>query len=305
MAFSELIALYLFLGGTAAGAFAVMSVLDLHASAALSRHAHPFSAHRGSAPSQTFAHHVSKLVYAASFFMLLVGLLCLLADLGKPQAFYFLFLYPTVSFMSIGSFALALLLICVAMAFAFTWLDLGSFWEKAARVAKVAGVVLSAVVMLYTGMLLKTVISVPVWQSWWLPVLFLFSALSCGCAVVIAAGLLSAGFKGASTALRRLAAVDAAFIMVETAAVVAYALSVNSFQAHGPLDALLMGDVAWLFWAGFACCGIAAPLVIDGIALIRRRDHSYGVVAMAATLVLIGGLALRFALVGAGVSVAI
>ena len=120
MAFSELIALYLFLGGTAAGAFAVMSVLDLHASAALSRHAHPFSAHRGSAPSQTFAHHVSKLVYAASFFMLLVGLLCLLADLGKPQAFYFLFLYPTASFMSIGSFALALLLICMAMAFAFT-----------------------------------------------------------------------------------------------------------------------------------------------------------------------------------------
>ena len=159
--------------------------------------------------------------------------------------------------------------------------------------------------MLYTGMLLKTVISVPVWQSWWLPVLFLFSALSCGCAVVIVAGLLSAGFKGASTALRRLAAVDAAFIMLETIAIAAYALSVNSFQVHGPLDALLIGDAAWLFWAGFVGCGIAAPLVIDVIALIRRRDHASGVVAMVATLVLIGGLALRFALVGAGVSAAI
>lgn len=305
MAFSELIALYLFLGGTAAGAFAVMAALDLHASVALSRHVHPLSAHRGDIPSQAFAHHVSKLVYAVSFFMLLTGLLCLLADLGKPQAFYFLFLYPTASFMSVGSFALALLSICMAVVFAFAWLDLGGFWEKAAGVARVAGIVLSAVVMLYTGMLLKTVISVPVWQSWWLPVLFLFSALSCGCAVVIAAGLLSAGFKGASTALRRLAALDAAFIMLETVAIAAYALSVNSFQAHGPLDALLIGDAAWLFWAGFVGCGIAAPLVIDVIALIRRRDHASGVVAMAATLVLIGGLALRFALVGAGVSAAI
>ena len=122
MAFSELIALYLFLGGTAAGAFAVMAALDLHASVALSRHVHPLSAHRGDIPSQAFAHHVSKLVYAVSFFMLLTGLLCLLADLGKPQAFYFLFLYPTASFMSVGSFALALLSICMAVVFAFAWL---------------------------------------------------------------------------------------------------------------------------------------------------------------------------------------
>jgi formate-dependent nitrite reductase membrane component NrfD len=305
MAFSELIALYLFLGGTAAGAFAVMSVLDLHASAALSHRLHPLSARRGNVPSRQCAQHVSKLVYGASFAMLLAGLLCLLADLGKPQAFYYLFIYPTASFMSIGSFALALLVLLMAVVLADSVLELGERWRKAARVARVVGIAVALVVMLYTGMLLKTVISVPVWQSWWLPVLFLFSALSCGCAVVIAAGLLSAGFKGASTALRRLAALDAAFIMLETVAIAAYALSVNSFQAHGPLDALLIGDAAWLFWAGFVGCGIAAPLVIDVIALIRRRDHVSGVVAMAATLVLIGGLALRFALVGAGVSAAI
>ena len=305
MAFSELIALYLFLGGTAAGAFAVMSVLDLHASAALSHRLHPLSARRGNVPSRQCAQHVSKLVYGASFAMLLAGLLCLLADLGKPQAFYYLFIYPTASFMSIGSFALALLVLLMAVVLADSVLELGERWRKAARVARVIGIAVALVVMLYTGMLLKTVISVPVWQSWWLPVLFLFSALSCGCAVVIAAGLLSAGFKGASTALRRLAALDAAFIMLEMVAIAAYALSVNSFQAHGPLDALLIGDAAWLFWAGFVGCGIAAPLVIDVIALIRRRDHASGVVAMAATLVLIGGLALRFALVGAGVSAAI
>lgn len=305
MAFSELIALYLFLGGTAAGAFAVMSVLDLHASAALSHRLHPLSARRGNVPSRQCAQHVSKLVYGASFAMLLAGLLCLLADLGKPQAFYYLFIYPTASFMSIGSFALALLVLLMAVVLADSVLELGERWRKAARVSRVIGIAVALVVMLYTGMLLKTVISVPVWQSWLLPVLFLFSALSCGCAVAMLAGALSAGFAGASVALRRLAALDSAFIVLEVVAVVVYALSVNAAQPNRPFDALLVGGQAWLFWAGFVACGIVAPLLIDCATLVRRHEHASGAIAAVATLVLVGGVALRFALVCAGVQTAI
>lgn len=303
MAFSELIALYLFLGGTAAGAFAVMAALDLHVAMVAPHRNSPIRAHSGRILSPAYIHHLSKLVYGASFALLVIGLLCLLADLGKPRVFYYLFLYPTASYMSIGAFALMLLAFCMAIALAFAVLDLGAMWKRVAHVAKACGIVFAIVVMLYTGMLLKTVISVAVWQSWWLPVLFALSALSCGCAVVVLAGTLSSGFTNAVTVVRRLAVADAAVIVLEACVTVAYAVSVNAAQAQNPFDALLLGDQAWLFWAGFIACGIAIPLFIDGMALARRREYATGAAAAVASLVLVGGLALRFALVCAGVSV--
>ena len=306
MVFSGLVALYLFLGGASAGAFAAMSVLDLGRSyRAAFRPARGFAiasgAHR--LRDATLA-RLARVVYPASVGMLAAGLMCLLADLGKPSAFYLLFLYPTASYMSIGSFALVFLAACMAVSLADALLSLGRAWKRAAVCAKAAGIVFSVAVMAYTGLLLKSVISVPIWQSWWLPALFLASALSCGCATVMVACVLSAGWPGIRRVTLRLAVADAAFIVLEAATMAAYAASVAPVAAAS-LHELLFGSQAWLFWAGFAACGIVAPLCIDATALAMRRQHGDFVVAAVSTLVLIGGVSLRFALIGVGIQVAV
>ena len=99
---------------------------------------------------------IARTGYAAAFVLLVAGMLCLLADLGRPEAFYLLFLYPTGSFVSVGTFALTLFGACLVVALAESVLTLGPAWERAALVAKALGAVLAVVVMVYTGCLLYT-----------------------------------------------------------------------------------------------------------------------------------------------------
>ncbi len=46
-------------------------------------------------------------MYGATLCILILGVLCLIADLGRPDAFYYLLLYPTSSLISIGALAVA------------------------------------------------------------------------------------------------------------------------------------------------------------------------------------------------------
>ena len=232
-------------------------------------------------------------------------MLCLLADLGRPEAFYLLFLYPTGSFVSVGTFALTLFGACLVVALAESVLTLGPAWERAALVAKALGAVLAVVVMVYTGLLLKSVVAVDLWQSAWLPVLFLFSALSCGCGVVLLSTCFCVASPSVLAWIRGLAIADAVFIVLEALSAAACAVTVNAASAGRPFDALLAGEQSCVFWLGFVGCGILAPLAIEASALAARRSHRSSVVAVLAVLVLVGGLSLRFVLVNAGVQTAV
>lgn len=306
--FSDLIVLYLFLGGAAAGSFAVLSAIDLYEAlfkGGRERFPRARPARRTRRAYPALQRRVMTTGYAMAFVMLVVGMLCLLADLGRPEEFYLLFLRPTGSFVSIGTFALALLTACVALALAESALVLGPAWRRTSLIAKALGAVAAVAVMVYTGLLLDNVVAVDLWQSWLLPVLFLLSALSCGCAVV----LLSAGFcEGCSGELawvRRLPAVDAGVIVLEAIAALALAATVNAASADRPFDALLTGDQACAFWFGFVGCGILAPLAVEASALFARHGRRPFVFAVMAALVLVGGFSLRSVLVHAGVQTAV
>lgn len=307
MAFGELIVWYLFLGGTAAGSFAVLSVIDLYTAFS---HAGdpcfprmPLGCQRHRLRSTTQG-RIARTGYSIAFVMLVVGMLCLLADLGRPEVFYLLFLYPTSSFVSIGTFALSLFAVCLTIALAESVLTLGPVGEKVSLVAKAFGAALAVVVMIYTGLLLENVVAVSLWRSAWLPVLFLLSALSCGCGVVFLSVCLCENYTGALRWFRGLSLVDAALIVLEVLAVAACAITVNAASADRPFDALLVGEQSCAFWFGFVGCGILAPLAIEVSALVARRTHRSSVIAVMAVLILVGGLSLRFVLVSAGVQTA-
>lgn len=308
MTFGEFVMVYLFLGGTAACSFAVLSATELY------RAFFPMNGQRlsralsgcdGCRARSATQRRITQAGYSVTFAMLVVGMLCLLADLGRPEAFYLLFLYPTASFVSIGTFAITLFATCVTLALAESVLALGPVWQKVALVAKALGAVLSVIVMVYTGMLLEHVVAVSLWRSAWLPILFLLSALSCGCAVVLLCTCWCEGGAGVRAWVHGLALFDAGVILLEAIAAVACAITVNAASVDRPFDVLLAGEQAGAFWLGFMGCGILAPLAIETSVLLARRDHRSSVVAGLAMLVLVGGFSLRFVLVRAGIQTAV
>ncbi len=301
MVFSELIAVYLFLGGTAAGAFALAAIIDV---------ARGIKDHRRGNYAKTFLppqsviseptyQRMRRIIYGASLMVVVAGELCLVADLGRPEAFFFLFLYPTSSLVTVGAFALTLLTVFLAAALANAVFVLPNWARVVVFAVKVLGIPVAIVVMVYTGLLLQSVIAVGVWQSAWLPVLFAASAFSCGCAVVVLAACTCEDVRVARIMARLFVRVDVVFILLEAIAATALIICVKD-AAPLAVTQLLEGDLSLTFWAGFVACGLVLPFVAEIISLVINREIPVPAAAGIAILVLAGGLCLRIAIVACG-----
>ena len=304
MSFSELIAVYLFLGGAAAGAFALVAFADVAGRVwNRSRARAESTSLRSSFASipESTRRYVQTFVYGAGLVSILVGVLCLVADLGRPEAFYYLFLYPTGSLVSVGAFALAILSICLAIALSDALLRLPPVTRKLVSVVKLAGMPVAFVVMVYTALLLRSVIAVKVWQSPWLPVLFVASALSCGCAVVMLAACACEDVRAMRLWHRLLIPADVAFIVIESLAAIALLVSAKNIDLAA-FASLVDGALSIPFWVGFVACGIVLPLIVEMILLFASRDVLASTAAVLAVLVLVGGLFLRISIVACGVT---
>lgn len=284
----QLIVAYLFLGGAGAGAFAVLSCIDflrLKSSA--------------SAPcvdaEGRYLRLLTKRGYAASFTVLMLGAICLLADLGRPEVAHLLFTRPTLSFISLGTYSLAALLICALFLALMTNFSLPRALDRAKPVILAIGLVSAVLVMIYTGLLLQSIKAVDLWDSPLLVVLFFLSALSTGIAVVM---LCSSGLdmrQAKTNAMRRLSFVDLATIVLELVICVAYLVAVSETEAGAlSVKSLLTGDDAATFVAGFALCGLAIPGVLNAVAVTRGHGERLDIAL--SCLVLIGGFCLRLSL---------
>ena len=301
---------YLFLGGLSAGLFFVAALATL-----LQRN--------GETP------HVRITRYGALLapWPVMVGCLLLIFDLGKWYRFYKLFLHLRwVSPMSIGSwllvaFSLISLLNCYA------WLTerqrnvmfaklprplvfLREFnydidnWRR--RLALI-GLPFSVGVGIYTGVLLGAVQSRPFWNTNLVAQMFLFSALSTGCAALILV-LALAGNKIEAAEFRLLYLLDICFLTLEFFIVLPYLihgqLSVQAVRES--LQLILGGPFTVVFWIFFLALGLLVPLAIEvremAPALVSKTiTHcSRPLAALTAMLVLAGGFLLRYIFVFAG-----
>lgn len=300
---SDLVVCYLFLGGTGAGLVLVLSVLGLlvprdQVVAANRKHLHAGEPFR-------------KLLgcgFVVALVMLGLGIVCLLADLGNAERVMLLLLHPSVSYLAVGSWALAACFV-LAAALGLTWLAVGTWDFAVVRGAEAVAALVALVVMVYTGLLLQSLGAVPLWATPWLPALFVASSLSCGMASVLALAQLTGAARAFGIVLKRLAVIDAVVILVEAAIVAVFVFAASTAGAaasNGTEQALALsardlveGANAWLFWTCFAGLGLAVPLVLDGV-LARRRRMVPGVALFAAACVLTGGFAMRFCVVAAG-----
>jgi formate-dependent nitrite reductase membrane component NrfD len=144
---------------------------------------------------------------------------------------------------------------------------------------------------IYTGILLSALGARPLWSSPLLGPLFLVSGLSTSAAF--------AHWASPEPAEReQMAWLDNLFLTIELGLVAFLLIGLlSSTAAHaGAARLLLGGPYTAVFWVGVVGFGIVLPLVIQSLAVTHRVAHT----PIAPVLVLLGGLLLRFVIVGAG-----
>ena len=155
----------------------------------------------------------------------------------------------------------------------------------------IANMILGMMLGAYTGVLLSTMGSRPLWNTSLLWVLFLVSGLSAAAAFVH----LFAKNKYESELLAK---ADNGFLIIELFVFVMIFLGLLS-SARPHIEAahlLLSGDYAPVFWVFVIGIGIIVPLIIQLLAVNHKVSHT----AIAPILVIVGGLILRFVIVSAG-----
>ncbi|WP_080797127.1 NrfD/PsrC family molybdoenzyme membrane anchor subunit [Arabiibacter massiliensis] len=277
--FGPLIVIYLFLAGAGSGAF-VAAVL-------LSRRA------RSSAALAASLRRVALPALVASCGLVAVGAACLMLDLGRPELALSVLANPAGSVLSAGAWALVAF---VALAAALAACNLGALRLGRGGVAAVKGLGCAAalVVMVYSGLFLSTIDTLPFLASPLVPALFVLSSLSCGGGVLLALPLLADA--PARPIFREVARVDAALLALEALALGALvALAAADPLSSAAAGRLLAGDLAPAFWGGLVAAGIAAPFALE--AALRAPDARAS--AAVGALLLVGGFFLRLCLCAA------
>jgi formate-dependent nitrite reductase membrane component NrfD len=255
------------------------------------------------------------------------GSFLLIFDLGNWYRFYKLFLhFRWESPMSIGSWLL-LAFTGITFLYFYAWLpeetrrslfakipkrlaflkrfdvDL-SRWR---RVLAMAGFPFSIGVGIYTGVLLGAVQARPFWNTNLVAQMFLFSALSTGCATLILA--LSLNRKDLDfRQIRFLYTLDICFILLEFFIVLPYLIhgELSVLAVQEALKLILGGPFTVTFWIFFMGLGLLLPLVIElwemkpAFFSNAAIHHNKPLASGAAVLVLMGGYLLRYIFVYAG-----
>ncbi len=310
-----LIVNYLFVAGLSAGAFAISS----------------FATYLGGPHFRRVA-QIGALI-APWPVMLGVGLLVL--DLGRPLAFWHLFL--TVQYtspMSIGTWLLTVFVL-LSLVYAALWVpapldnllrlptrreDLShftlwmplapSFLRRLRAIVAALGFPLSLGVGIYTGILLGAIPSRPFWNTPMVAQLFLFSAMSTGtAAVLILTALIGSRRHDELEGERRLLiSTDMVLIVLEIFMLIPFLLhhALSTWSSATSISLILGGEYTLPFWLGVILLGILLPLVIEGYELFPvilkegAARYSLALSATSGVLVLVGGFILRFVFVYAG-----
>jgi formate-dependent nitrite reductase membrane component NrfD len=284
------VALYFFIGGTAAGAYFTGTLAEL------------FGGEK--------QRELSRIAFYITLPLLMLTPILLIADLGRPLRFWHLFFYsrdgiPYINMqspLSVGSWALLVFGVFSLLSFLDNlvvdgYLKSAPFANLYNRIPRklyaVAGSAAGFFVAGYTGVLLN-VTARPLWEATdpLLGALFVASGGSTGVAAIL---LVMAWRRMTSgETFEQLEAFDRVVMVLELALIVAAVFVAGRFAAP-----LLSGVNAVLFWVGTVALGICVPLGLNWH-LRRTRAAGSGMVILTSILVLCGGALLRIVLLQAG-----
>ena len=241
-----------------------------------------------------------------SFILLSLGMLALFLDLEHKLYVWRLYLtFEVASPMSWGSWILILvypiLIANMILGLPQKYLEKFSFLRKAKEFLNTKTVRIKSIGMLsilfgvmlgmYTGVLLSSLGARPLWSTSILWVLFLTSGLSGAAAFV---HLISKD----KYERELLAKGDNIFLSFELLVIIMMLVSlVSTSEIHMNAAMILInGEYAISFWVFVVGLGIVIPLIIQLLAVNHKIKHQ----PYAPIMVILGGLLLRFVIVGAG-----
>lgn len=255
---------------------------------------------------------------AVATISIVLGLIILVVDLGKPLSFYWLLI--RYNFYSVMTLGVIFLLIYTPTVFVFMCLvfehkivkyrigilealiqSVKSF-HSYAKTIEYFLFVCALCVGAYTGFLLSSLYTIPMWNNPIIPILFLTSGISSGIAVNILVGLLFFKSTLNEESIKYLLVMDLRVILTEFPLI--GMLFVGMAYSGGDSliamkAALSSGGWALVFWVGVIGIGLLLPLVTVINAL---KNHLYRVhyIVTNSVGVLIGVVLLRCYIIYAG-----
>ncbi|OGO32755.1 MAG: hypothetical protein A2Z29_08085, partial [Chloroflexi bacterium RBG_16_56_11] len=151
---------------------------------------------------------------------------------------------------------------------------------------------------IYTGFAVSYVSAIKMWNSAIVPVLFVTCGLTGGLAILVA--ITMAGDTSRLGELENIIRV----VLISLAVIIGVYLWNTTYSSTAARDAvkrLIGGSLAPLFWIGVFLFGILIPVVISIATISSGEDIASGLLITAVISEVIGGLALRFAILKAGV----
>lgn len=246
------------------------------------------------------------LYMAASYFDSLLGqfvawLLALsmgisyMIHLSKPLRFWRMFMKPGTSWIARG-------FIFIMLFIGLTTIQLIlSQWAPGATAAITTFTILAAIFAfaqsIYTGFAVSYVSAIKIWNSAIVPILFVTCGLTGGLAILLA--IMLGGDQAQLVALENVIRV----VLIVLAVIIGVYLWNTTYSSTAARDAigrLVGGSLAPLFWIGVFLFGILIPIAIS-IGTYFAGEASSGLLITAVVSEIIGGLALRFAILKAGV----
>lgn len=285
MVWDAIIAIYLFLAGLGAGAFALGALTNW---------------------AKTPAPAMKKVAFIVAPVAVAVGTLMLVVDahagLMNPLRFFGL-VANLGSVMAWGVIILSAFLVVSIV-------DLIVLLVKKStpKALDVVGAVLAVCVAAYTGVLLGDAgVAFPLWNMAVLPILFIVSAASTGIAATLLITRLVAADEAA--ALPWLGKAGLVLPVLELALVIVLlavaGMAGGSAGAAGAASVanLVSGPYAVAFWLGFVVIGLAVPFVLEFMS--HRGSQSKALPMAGEACVLVGGFMLRYLVIMAAVAVAV
>jgi formate-dependent nitrite reductase membrane component NrfD len=264
LSYNWMVVVYFFLGGLAAGSFLLGFIFKYL--------------------TQKY-NDLGKILSMLSPFIMGLGALFLLFDLGKPFRFIFLFFnFIPTSAVSWGSFVLN---IFIALALLQAWF-LYKEKDKVAKFFGTLGLPVALVAAGYTGIILAQMPGRPLWNFTFTPLLFFVGAITSALALaILLAIVLDLYFEKLGRYLAGLVALELGLVVLEL-------IVIGSGAEAGFIPALLAGPMAFWFWGIEIILGALIPIYILLNAKLSARINWQ---AIAAALVLIGVFAMRYVVV--------
>ncbi len=229
--------------------------------------------------------------------LMLVSILCLFWDLGRPDRVLALVLTSAPNVLTLGAVCLGAELVASCALAALLVFDLPA--PRLTRTACEGAIaVVSFAVILYTGVYLYSMEAVAFWHTPALLAVFFFSSLSSGLSLMLLIAYFSQDQASLLGAVRPMQRLHLALLVCEAASIVWFvAAGASNPAAQKSVELLLGSSMLPTAAVGVAGMALVLPFALESLSLASRSHRN---IPASDAICLVGGFALRYCVIACG-----